>query len=305
MDPLTAETTPGTLVSIARSSLTLHLLGAGGAFSRRYGTTCSMLVLPDGKRWLIDCGRQAPDQLHAAGFHWHDLEGQIITHVHGDHVFGLEDFAFVRFFESHGDARPTREGGASPKLIAHHAVLGEIWETLAPSLRYMRAGDGSLTGGTLATYFEVLAPVAAEPPRHGPWRHSEAFAAGQLRVVARETEHVPGKPACSLEIAATGDPGDDRIAFWSGDSVVDVARLEAIEPRTTVYFHDCTFIDYPGQVHGYFDLLESLSEPVRRKLVIMHHEDNIEENRARVERAGLRVALPGHVYDLGSGQRIA
>ena len=71
--------------------MTLRLFGAGGAFSRRYGTTCSMVTLRSGQRWLIDCGRQAPDQLHSAGFAWHDITGQIVTHVHGDHVYGLEE----------------------------------------------------------------------------------------------------------------------------------------------------------------------------------------------------------------------
>ncbi|MBK8261994.1 MAG: MBL fold metallo-hydrolase [Nannocystis sp.] len=291
-------------MTFAQQSLTLHLFGAGGAFSRRYGTTCSMLALPDGKRWLIDCGRQAPDQIYAAGLHWHDFEGQIVTHVHGDHVYGLEDFAFVRFFESHGEHKPTREGGAIPKMIAHSAVLAEVWETLAPSLRYLREG-GSLTAGTLAHYFEVLAARASEPPRQNPWNHAEVFDSGLLGLVARETEHVPGKPACALEIRVSGDPDDPRIAWWSGDSTVDIDILSAIEPRTTVFFHDCTFVDYPGQVHGYFDLLEALPERVRRKMVIMHHEDNLEENRAKVEAAGLRIALSGHSYDLGSGQRIA
>jgi hypothetical protein len=44
---------------------------------------------------------------------------------------------------------------------------------------------------------------------------------------------------------------------------------------------------------------------VRRKLVIMHHEDDFEQHRARVEAAGIRLALPGHVYDLVLGQRAA
>ena len=50
--------------------MTLRLFGAGGAFSRRYGTTCSMVTLRSGQRWLIDCGRQAPDQLDAAVTHF-------------------------------------------------------------------------------------------------------------------------------------------------------------------------------------------------------------------------------------------
>ncbi|MCY1061345.1 MBL fold metallo-hydrolase [Nannocystis sp. SCPEA4] len=293
-------------MSASRQTITLRLFGAGGAFSRRYGTTCSMVTLRDGKRWLIDCGRQAPDQLHAAGYAWHDIHGQIITHCHGDHVFGLEDFAFVRYFETHGDVMASSRGGPLPKYISHSAVRDEVWETLAPSLRYLQDGRGNLRAGTLQHFFDVIEPAAAEPPRKNPWNHSETFEVDGLRVVTRENEHVPGKPSCALELNVGDDvdPKSPRIAWWSGDGTVDAAFLHSIEPRTSIYFHDCTFIDYPGQVHGFFDKLEALPEPVRRKLVIMHHEDNLELYRSRVEAAGFRIALPGHVFDLIGGQQL-
>lgn len=285
--------------------MTLRLFGAGGAFSRRYGTTCSMVTLRSGQRWLIDCGRQAPDQLHAAGFVWHDISGQIVTHVHGDHVYGMEDFAFIRYFESRGADLASSLGGVMPRLIAHSAVRAEIWETLAPSLRYISDGRGNGQAGTLDHYFEVIAAAVCEPRRHNPWHHAEHFAADDLRLVARETLHVPGKPSCSLEISVDDEPGSERIAWWSGDCIVDVELLKALEPRTSIFFHDCTFVDYPGQVHGYFDKLESLPERVRHKMVLMHHEDNLDQNRERVEAAGFRVAMPGQVYDLVSGQRLS
>src|SRR6187399_1258801 len=66
------------------SSMTLQVLGSGAAFSRRYGTTCSVLTMPSGDRWLIDCGRQAPEQLAGAGLGWHGIAGQLVTHVRGD-----------------------------------------------------------------------------------------------------------------------------------------------------------------------------------------------------------------------------
>lgn len=292
-------------MSASSHTITLRLFGSGGAFSRRYGTTCSMVTLRSGHRWLIDCGRQAPDQLHAAGLAWHEIHGQIVTHVHGDHVYGLEDFAFIRYFESHGEILPSSRGGPLPKLVAHTAVRGEVWETLGPSLRYVQDGKGNLRSGTLGHFFEVIESAAAEPPRNNSWAHSETFRSGELHVTARENEHVPGKPSCSLELHVDEDPTSDRIAWWSGDCTVDPAFLQSIEPRTTVFFHDCTFVDYPGQVHGFFERLDTVSDAVRRKMVIMHHEDNLETNRARVEAAGFRIALPGHVYDLVRGQRIA
>ena len=280
--------------------MTMRFLGAGGAFSRRYGTTCSLLTLRTGELWLIDCGRQAPDQLWAQGLDWHEISGQIVTHVHGDHVYGLEDFAFMRYYESRKDVLPIMLGGPRPKFVAHRAVRGEVWEAMAPSLRYLKRGDDPRSG-TLDSYFEVIPPNAWEPPGDNPWHHSEHFVTGELDLTARESEHVPGKPSCSLEI---GIPGTDKIAWWSGDCTVDAEFLVSIEPRTTIYFHDCTFTDYPGQVHGAWSLLEKLPEIVRKKMVLMHHEDDIETHRAQVEALGFRVGVPGDLYDLLTGQRI-
>jgi ribonuclease BN (tRNA processing enzyme) len=284
----------------AVETMTLRFLGAGGAFSRHYGTTCSMVTLTSGELWLIDCGRQAPDQLWATGLDWHRIGGQIITHVHGDHIFGLEDFAFMRYYETRREVAAVMTGGPRPKLVAHGAVIEEIWESMAASLRYLRSDTGNPRSGTLANYFEVIEPHAFEPPQANPWRHSERFATGALELIARESEHVPGKPSCSLEFGV----GGGRIAWWSGDCTVDAEFLTAIEPRTSIYFHDCTFTDYPGQVHGAFSLLERLPESVRRKMVLMHHEDDIEAHRGQVEALGFRVALPGHVYDLVRGERV-
>ncbi len=279
--------------------MTLQFFGAGAAFSRRYGTTCSGLTLRTGERWLIDCGRQAPDQLHAAGVSWHEIRGQIVTHVHGDHVFGLEDFAFSRYFHTDKGVAAIRDGGPRPLFVSHSAVREEVWQTLAPALHYVPTPRGQNTG-TFETYFEVVQPCGAEPPGAGPWPHAERFEADGLQIVTRETVHVPGKPSTSLEISL----GDGRLAWWSGDSTVDAELLQSLEPRTTVFFHDCTFTEYPGQVHGSFQLLEKLPDPLRRKMVLMHHEDDLENHRARAEALGFRIALPGHVYDLDSGQRV-
>lgn len=279
------------------SNITLQLLGAGGAFTRIYGTTCSVLTLGNDERWLIDCGRQAPDQLHAAGIEWHAIFGQLVTHVHGDHTFGMEDFAFSRFFFKRDGVEAVREGGPRPKLVCHSAVQEELWESLASSLRYVPPPLAPKSG-TLDTYFETVAAHASEPPADNPWHHAESFRAGQLTVHTTETEHVPGKPSTALTI----EVGDGKVAWWSGDSTVDADALVALEPRTTVFFHDCTFVEYPGQVHGSFAALEKLPVAVRKKIVLMHHEDDLAEHRDRADALGFRVALPGQRYDLQTGQ---
>lgn len=286
----------------ARGSMKLHVLGAGSAFSRRFGTTCSVLSLPNDERWLIDCGRQAPEQLAHAGLRWHDISGQIVTHVHGDHVFGLEEFAFVRYYTGEAGLPSVMKGGQRPRLAAHSAVLSELWEMLGPSLRYRSDASGGPVAGTLADYFDVLQPSHVELPARSTWNHAEAFRVGALSLVMRETRHVHGKPSTSIEFALPG--AGSRVAWWSGDSVVDAQLLERLAPSTSVFFHDCTFAEFPGQVHGLFSDLEKLGPGLRRKIVLMHHDDTIEEHRERALALGFRLALPGDVYDLCSGDRL-
>jgi ribonuclease BN (tRNA processing enzyme) len=282
--------------------MTLRVLGSGAAFSRRYGTTCSMLTLPGGDRWLIDCGRQAPEQLANAGLNWDDIVGQVITHVHGDHVYGLEEFAFVRYYIGGDCLAAVVKGGPRPCLAAHSAVLAELWEVLGPSLRYRSNVNGEPVTGHLADYFDVLMPSEVEPPRQAAWNHAEAFSAPDLALVVRETRHVYGKPSTSLEFPLPGAGG--RIAWWSGDSVVDPELLRRLAPHTSVFFHDCTFTEFPGQVHGRFSDFEKLGPALREKIVLMHHEDDIEQYRQRAESLGFRLAMPGDVYDLYSGHCI-
>jgi hypothetical protein len=132
----------------------------------------------------------------------------------------------------------------------------------------------------LADYFDVLEPSHVEPPARSSWNHAEAFRAGALSAVTRETRHVHGKPSTSIEFALPG--AGSRVAWWSGDSVVDADLLQRLAPRTSVFFHDCTFAEFPGQVH----------------------DDTIEEHRERAVALGFRLALPGDVYDLCSGDRL-
>ncbi|HKO92967.1 MAG TPA: MBL fold metallo-hydrolase [Polyangiaceae bacterium] len=284
------------------SSMTLQVLGSGAAFSRRYGTTCSVLTLPSGDRWLIDCGRQAPEQLTGAGLGWHDITGQLVTHVHGDHVFGLEEFAFVRYYTSAAGLAAVMKGGPRPRLVAHSAVLSELWEVLGPSLRYRSDAAGEPVTGSLADYFEVLRPSSVEAPALAGWNHAETFSVEGLSLVVRETRHVFGKPSTSIEFALPGQRS--RLAWWSGDSVVDAELLQRLAPRTSVFFHDCTFVEFPGQVHGLFSDFERLDPSLREKIVLMHHDDGIEQHRERAAALGFRLAMPGDVFDLTTGRRV-
>jgi hypothetical protein len=171
---------------------------------------------------------------------------------------------------------------------------------LSPSLRYRTDASGKAVTGGLEDYFDVVPAKTSEAPRADTWNHAESFGTNGLSLVTRETRHVPGKPSMSLEIGLGSK--DASIAWWSGDSIVDHDRLIAVSSRATILFHDCTFVDQPGQVHGTFSELRKLPLSVREKVVLMHHDDDLEQHRPKALDLGFRVLLPGEVYDLASGQ---
>lgn len=282
---------------------TLEFLGTGSAFTPRFGTTCALLRA-GGWHWLIDCGRQAPEQLRSAGLDWHQLDGQLVTHVHGDHVYGLEEFSMVRFYRSAGDRRAVVAGGSRPWLIAHSAVREELWEVLGPTLRYQTDAAGHARRGVLSDYFDLVQPHSVEAPDAGKsWNHAETFVSGDLQVVARETRHVTGKPCCSLELRVGAGSRAAR-AWWSGDTVANAQQLAHLAQGASVLFHDCTWRSFPGQVHTPFSALAEMAPAVRRRIVLTHHDDDVLEHRAHAESLGFRLAMPGDVFDLSTGARV-
>ena len=286
---------------------TLALLGAGGAFSRRYGTTCAVLSSGSGEKWLIDCGRQAPDQLVAAGISWYDIAGQIITHVHGDHVYGLEDFAFTRYYVEETGFLPVSRGGGRPQFIAHAQVGDEVWAVLAPSLAYLVGPDKNLRAGVLEHYFEVVSALGTSTATDTNTAIcNEHYLVEDIRLTLRPVPHVPGKPSCGVEIVLPAtDDEDESLVWWSGDSIVELDRLCDFAQRACIVFHDCSFAPGGGAVHADYQALLGVPRQLREKIVLMHHEDDLDGNLKRIAADGFRYALPGDKFDLRTGARIS
>lgn len=63
---------------------------SAGVPTRARNVSATALIESSGKGWyLIDCGEATQHQLLCTPLSLHDLRGIFITHVHGDHCFGL------------------------------------------------------------------------------------------------------------------------------------------------------------------------------------------------------------------------
>ena len=212
-------------------------LGVGDAFSELYDTS-ALLVEYDGFRLAIDC----PDSYRRvlAKSHAKDVDHVLITHLHGDHVNGLEGYGFFKHFAE--DKRLS--------LYASPEVLADIWpRRLAASMSELY--DGQRTREMrFADYFDARAL---------PWERCAEV--GPFRIRTRRTLH--HIPTTALFIEADG-----HSLGYSADTAFDPSLIEFLEPANVIV-HETNL----GPAHTPYEPLAELPAALREKMRLIHYPD--------------------------------
>ena len=221
------------------------VLGTGDAFSTtRFGS--SAVVLAPGGQVLVD----APDSIHRAlraasersgvRMSAETIDDILLTHLHGDHVNGLESLGFTRWLEWRRAGRPL------PRLHTTSHVADRLWQRLAPAM------DQGGTA-TLADYFElrVLPKTAA------------ADVAG-LQVRHRMGRHTV--PCCGFLLS-----DGRRTLGWSGDTTWDPGHVEWLSEADFIV-HETS----PAPAHTPVEYLNALPADVRARMALIHMPDDFE-----------------------------
>src|SRR4051812_37577277 len=74
-------------------SLQIQMIGTGSAFSKKFYNN-NALVYCNGYTLLVDCGATAPRALYHLDIPMDRIDGILVSHIHADHIGGLEEFAF-------------------------------------------------------------------------------------------------------------------------------------------------------------------------------------------------------------------
>jgi ribonuclease BN (tRNA processing enzyme) len=226
-------------------SLQIQMIGTGSAFSKKFYNN-NALVSCNGFTLLVDCGITAPRALYELDIPLNRIDGLLITHIHADHVGGMEEFAFrLKYTFKH-----------VMKLFVPAKVLDTLWnQSLRGGLENKAEG---LAG--LEDYFEVIVLEESVPATIHPGLTLELI----------RSQHIPEKPSYSILF--------NNKLFYSSDAKFDYALLvELHENRNCQYIlHDCQ-LSSPGIVHASLSELMTLPEDVQRKVLLMHYDDHVEQ----------------------------
>jgi len=225
----------------------LQFIGTGDSESMDHYNT-NLLVESEGRRMLVDCGWTAKQALLDIGLSIADIDAIFITHVHGDHVFGLERFGFeCRYVH----------GGIKQKLFVPEVIIPILWdECLKGSMGYSSSGEN-----TLNDFFDVV-PV------------KDSFSWMGETYYLFPTPHTKGKP--SFGIHSKG-----KFLFTSDSNVIP--DLEELSEGTSLIFHDGCTDSQINPSHATIDeMLKAYSPEFIKRIHISHYGDNVKKHIHRM-----------------------
>ncbi len=218
----------------------LHWLGVGSGLNLSM-TNTSFYVTAGGNRVvLIDCGFTVPAALHAAGV-LPQVTDILITHLHSDHVGGLETFGFQHYhvYRNRNGKRPTLH-------LPSDAMAHELWEnSLRAGMQHCGNDRNPAFVADLEEYFNVKTGLRV--PLDG--LPGATFA---------PTNHIPNMANYCLRF--------DNGIYYSGDSS-DLPPLDADLIFQDVHFNH----SFPDEVHtAYETLRDKLPDNVRARTWLVH-----------------------------------
>lgn len=226
----------------------LQFLGTGSAFTVGDGNWQSNMLLTasTGKHLLIDCGSDARFSLFEVGKTAKDLDGVYISHLHADHVGGLEWLAFSTYF-GHEKKRL--------KLYCEESLVQPLWEHV------LQGGLSSIQGvdATLATYFDIY-----------PLSSSDSYSWENISFQLFQTVHVVSKYHIIPSFGLVFEIGNKKI-FLTTDAQHSPSQIDEMYEEADLIFHDCETTTKKSGIHAHYSELQQLPEHIKKKMWLYHY----------------------------------
>jgi len=244
----------------------LFVLGSGNAFTKRNWQS-NFLIHQNGKWLLIDCGSFASIALkEEMGLNVWDLDAVYVSHIHADHVNGLEEVEYCTYFNP---AIPRPKLFVQGQYIINnegHAfssgLVNDLWHDC------LKAGSRGLEklDAQLHTYWDVQ---AVESNGHFVWEG--------IKFDIVQTVHVSAHRKIENSFGLMWNDPDtgERVYITTDTQHCPVNAMMAYLTECDVIFHDCETAPFASNVHAHYESLKTLPAEIKSKIWLYHYQDNV------------------------------
>jgi len=250
----------------------IHFLGTGSAFCfQNYQS--NLLIKKNNHLLLVDAGGDLRFSLKDAGLCIQDIDAIYISHLHNDHIGGMEFVALFTYFNP--NCLPI-------KLFIHESLVKKLWNNA------LQAGLSSVQEKTLslADYFNVI----SIPPSDACFEWQDIF----FKLIPTQHMYNGNKIIYTYGLMIHEKTTDYKV-FLTGDTQFVPDMLQDAYNQANTIIQDCETSDFKSSVHAHYLDNKTLDSKIKAKTYLWHYQDNVVQDFDTWQKRSLKDGFCGFI----------